>query len=189
MLEKKKKKKKKREEKKMTKKRDINEINENLIENDDIKSKKKHKKNKKKKKDKKTEVITSTIEKDNIKKEESVPSTKEEEISSKSLKPDKAVKACEYLMIWHKAKSSWKFQKVRQVYLLQNKFEPSLIDKKHFKILLKYLIALKGQSRQQCIDDCIKKRDTLSALEPSQLTRELKIIKKRALDILNVLEE
>jgi hypothetical protein len=53
----------------------------------------------------------------------------------------------EYLRKWENDRSSWKFNKNRQVWLLQNMFHPSSVDRSSFKILLKYLEGLKGASR------------------------------------------
>lgn len=41
----------------------------------------------------------------------------------------------------------WKFNKNHQSYLLENVYRKSVIDKKHFKLFLKYIINLKGSSK------------------------------------------
>eukprot|EP00729_Bicosta_minor_P000310 gene310-26320_t len=47
--------------------------------------------------------------------------------------------------------STWKFQKVRQTWLLKNMFNPASVEKGDFKILLKYLKGLQGKSRGETV--------------------------------------
>ncbi|KAK3089045.1 hypothetical protein FSP39_000385 [Pinctada imbricata] len=56
--------------------------------------------------------------------------------------------ALEYLRLWANNKKEWKFQKVRQVWLLNNLFSNEKVQDKDFAILLSYLEGLKGKSRQ-----------------------------------------
>ena len=55
--------------------------------------------------------------------------------------------AVEYLRLWDVDRSSWKFKKNRQVWLLQNMFHPSSVSRDTFKILLRYLEGMKGTAR------------------------------------------
>ena len=55
--------------------------------------------------------------------------------------------AVEYLRLWDVDRSSWKFKKNRQVWLLQNMFHPSSVSRDTFKILLRYLEGMKGAAR------------------------------------------
>eukprot|EP00700_Malawimonas_jakobiformis_P002999 EC725409.1.p1 GENE.EC725409.1~~EC725409.1.p1 ORF type:complete len:118 (+),score=17.80 EC725409.1:59-412(+) len=47
--------------------------------------------------------------------------------------------ALEYLSLWKHDRDSWKFQKVRQVYLLQHLYERDRVPKSFFPTLLEYL--------------------------------------------------
>jgi hypothetical protein len=55
--------------------------------------------------------------------------------------------ALAYLDQWKNDNTSWKFQKVRQTYLLQNIYDANVIPGKSFKILLKYMQQLQGNSK------------------------------------------
>ncbi|XP_052070840.1 uncharacterized protein LOC127709379 [Mytilus californianus] len=91
-----------------------------------------NKKKKKKEKNKKTELCIT----DSIKTE-----TEENKKSPKEL-------AIAYLKLWKKNRDEWKFQKVRQVWLLSNMLDSEMIKDKHFKTLLLYLDGLKGKARE-----------------------------------------
>jgi len=58
------------------------------------------------------------------------------------------LEAMEYLQLWDTDRVQWKFNKNRQVWLLQKMFHPSSVDRHAFKILLKYLEGMKGAARQ-----------------------------------------
>lgn len=87
---------------------------------------------KKKEKNKKTELCIT----DNVKTE-----TEKNKKSPKEL-------AIAYLKLWKKNRDEWKFQKVRQVWLLSNMLDSEMIKEKHFKTLLLYLDGLKGKARE-----------------------------------------
>eukprot|EP00045_Choanoeca_perplexa_P000961 m.17098 g.17098 ORF g.17098 m.17098 type:complete len:203 (+) comp10648_c0_seq1:120-728(+) len=57
------------------------------------------------------------------------------------------VAAIEYLHQWGEDRANWKFQKVRQTYLLQEWHNPYLVVKADFKLLLQYLQGLQGVAR------------------------------------------
>jgi len=63
----------------------------------------------------------------------------------------RVVEAKQYLCEWNKDKSSWKFNKARQTWLLQNMFDTEAVDDESFAILLDYLQPLKGQARSETI--------------------------------------
>jgi hypothetical protein len=58
------------------------------------------------------------------------------------------LEAMEYLQLWDTDRVQWKFNKNRQVWLLQKMFHPSSVDRHAFKILLKYLEGMNGAARQ-----------------------------------------
>ncbi|XP_063447105.1 uncharacterized protein C7orf50 homolog [Mytilus trossulus] len=89
-------------------------------------------KKKKKEKNKKTKPCVTDSEK---------TETEENKKSSKEL-------AIAYLKLWKKNREEWKFQKVRQVWLLSNMLDSDLVKDKHFETLLLYLDGLKGKARE-----------------------------------------
>eukprot|EP00736_Rhodelphis_marinus_P012347 Rmarinus@m.3616 len=60
----------------------------------------------------------------------------------------KGTLALEYLEQWDKDRKNWKFQKVRQTWLLQHMFNPDSIHKTHFPVLLRYINGLQGVARE-----------------------------------------
>lgn len=60
-------------------------------------------------------------------------------------------KALRYLKDWDLSQSSsdgvWKFEKCRQIWLLQNVYNAQRIPDDHFDILLKYICSIKGRMR------------------------------------------
>ena len=66
------------------------------------------------------------------------------------------IQSIDYLQVWHEDRAAWKFNKNRQVWLLQHMFHPSSVDKTSFKILLKYLEGLKGAARQKTLKQAQK---------------------------------
>ncbi|CAG2187752.1 unnamed protein product [Mytilus edulis] len=92
-----------------------------------------NKKKKKKEKNKKTKpCVTADSEK---------TETEDNKKSSKEL-------AIAYLKLWKKNREEWKFQKVRQVWLLSNMLDSEMVKGKHFETLLLYLDGLKGKARE-----------------------------------------
>ncbi|CAO3689489.1 unnamed protein product [Umbelopsis vinacea] len=61
--------------------------------------------------------------------------------------------AIEYLRAWKSDPQSWKFQKVRQTWLLANIYDDIKIKDEDFAILLDYLQELKGKARQTTIEE------------------------------------
>merc|ERR1712038_2245551 len=59
----------------------------------------------------------------------------------------------EYLQTWYVDRSHWKFQKLNQIWLLQHAYSQKKVPKYFFNIFLKYIIALKGKSRETTIDE------------------------------------
>ncbi|KAI8575911.1 hypothetical protein K450DRAFT_259356 [Umbelopsis ramanniana AG] len=56
--------------------------------------------------------------------------------------------AIDYLRTWKSDRSEWKFQKVRQIWLLANMYDEVKISDEDFAILLEYVQDLKGKARQ-----------------------------------------
>jgi len=81
----------------------------------------------------------------------------------------------DYLTEWQDNRDKWKFRKVRQTWLLQNMYDRTVIDKEYFKILLKYLEELKGQSRQSSVDQAQKILEEEEA-DTKKLKRATKIL-------------
>ncbi|KAK6171327.1 hypothetical protein SNE40_019541 [Patella caerulea] len=68
--------------------------------------------------------------------------------------PDQRIKvALKYLKTWYKHRDQWKFQKVRQLCLLQHMYDQTKISDRKFKRLLEYLSGLVGCAREQTIKE------------------------------------
>ncbi|CAI2177107.1 3397_t:CDS:2 [Funneliformis geosporum] len=52
-----------------------------------------------------------------------------------------------YLLIWRYRKEEWKFQKVRQIWLLKNAYHEDLFSDDFFKVFIEYIAELSGKSR------------------------------------------
>ncbi|KAL5018847.1 hypothetical protein ScPMuIL_004569 [Solemya velum] len=59
--------------------------------------------------------------------------------------------ALEYLKQWKSDRKNWKFQKVRQVWVLQHMYDDAQITDDNFEIVLEYLEGLKGQSKDMTV--------------------------------------
>ncbi|KAL7874839.1 hypothetical protein SRHO_G00058090 [Serrasalmus rhombeus] len=59
--------------------------------------------------------------------------------------------ALEYLTCWSEKREEWKFQKTRQVWLLQHMFDSEKVSDAHFAVLLSYLEGLKGVARETTV--------------------------------------
>ena len=62
-------------------------------------------------------------------------------------------KALRYLKLWYadkkgKSEEPWKFEKCRQIWLLQNCYDKTKVSKDDFKLLLKYMATIKGRMRK-----------------------------------------
>mmetsp|Transcript_30283 Transcript_30283/g.73719 ORF Transcript_30283/g.73719 Transcript_30283/m.73719 type:complete len:297 (+) Transcript_30283:185-1075(+) len=70
-----------------------------------------------------------------------------EQQKDKPLQPERSKKmenALRYLESWDSDRKSWKFRKVSQSYLLENCYDRSVLQKKHFRIFIRYIEDLKG---------------------------------------------
>lgn len=62
-------------------------------------------------------------------------------------------KALNYLSNWKYNKSEWKFEKLRQIWLVQNLYNDKKIDAKYWDTLLEYFTNSQGKVRQKLLDD------------------------------------
>ena len=68
-------------------------------------------------------------------------------------------KALRYLKLWYADKKgnnddtgqNWKFEKCRQIWLLQNCYSATKVPKDDFKVLLKYMATIQGRMRAQAL--------------------------------------
>ena len=65
-------------------------------------------------------------------------------------------KALRYLKLWHTNKEEWKFEKCRQIWLLQNCYNSTKIPKDDFKLLLKYMKTIQGKMRHLALGNDFK---------------------------------
>eukprot|EP01134_Creolimax_fragrantissima_P006904 CFRG6904T1 len=77
---------------------------------------------------------------------ESNKDTSENAEEAVTISPNAAALA--FLDTWKNDKDNWKYQKVRNTYILKNMYDPYKIPKESFKIVLEYLDGLKGKARQ-----------------------------------------
>ncbi|XP_062617726.1 cylicin-2-like [Saccostrea cucullata] len=64
--------------------------------------------------------------------------------------------ASEYLHQWANNRESWKFQKVRQVWLLKHMYSENKVINEDFAVLLSYLDGMKGRSREVTVEQAEK---------------------------------
>ncbi|XP_055349554.1 uncharacterized protein C7orf50 homolog [Paramacrobiotus metropolitanus] len=84
--------------------------------------------------------------------------TKEEKLKAKqaidsSAVPAEAHVALQYLRSWKNDRSSWKFQKVRQIWLLRNWKNSELLPDDDFTIFLEYIAPLQGGNRNKTAEE------------------------------------
>ncbi|KNC79127.1 hypothetical protein SARC_08468 [Sphaeroforma arctica JP610] len=78
--------------------------------------------------------------------------------------------ALEFLNKWHTDRENWKFQKVRNTYILKNMYDPYKIPKASFKIVLEYLDGLKGNARTKTQQDAEAELSKLSEKSTEGMT-------------------
>ncbi|XP_072535040.1 protein cholesin [Salminus brasiliensis] len=59
--------------------------------------------------------------------------------------------ALEYLTCWSQDREKWKFQKTRQVWLLQHMYDSEKVSDDHFAVLLSYVEGLQGVARETTV--------------------------------------
>ncbi|KAF9360984.1 hypothetical protein BGX26_006750 [Mortierella sp. AD094] len=61
-----------------------------------------------------------------------------------------------YLVEWKKSRATWKFQKMRQVWLLNSMYDDKQLPSTHWVIFLEYIRDLKGAARNSAVEDAKK---------------------------------
>ncbi|KAI4807873.1 hypothetical protein KUCAC02_027648 [Chaenocephalus aceratus] len=79
-----------------------------------------------------------------------------------------------YLTCWSENRAEWKFQKIRQTWLLQHMFNSEQVADEKFSVLLEYLEGLQGAAK----DTTVKK--ALALVEESGQAPEDKDVQQRA---------
>lgn len=101
---------------------------------------------------------------DSEEEEEAETSEKMEEKKSQKVAPQENMKlALDYLRLWENDRSNWRFQKIRQVWLLQNMYNSKKVPDKEFDILLKYLEKLEGKAKVLTVQKSEELMETLTA--------------------------
>ncbi|XP_063286477.1 uncharacterized protein C7orf50 homolog [Pelobates fuscus] len=98
-----------------------------------------------------------------LKRESAIDDDDEEE---KPSKPSVCELSLQYLKSWSEKRKDWKFQKTRQIWLLQNMYDQEKISDDYFPILLEYLEGLKGSARDTTVkqaEDLMKEYDKSEA--------------------------
>jgi hypothetical protein len=99
--------------------------------------------------------------------------------------------ACqEYLENWKHRKSLWKFQKVRQVWLLQHMYDTEQVSNDTFGIMVEYLEGLKGAGRTTTLAEAEKVLSKSASAEGSTsgLDGEESVVQRRAAAVIEVLQ-
>ncbi|KAG9062816.1 hypothetical protein KI688_005122 [Linnemannia hyalina] len=69
---------------------------------------------------------------------------------------DAAAPGLAYLVEWKKARETWKFQKLRQVWLINHMYDDKQLPDSHWSLFLEYIHDLKGAARNSAIADAKK---------------------------------
>ncbi|KAF9961494.1 hypothetical protein BGZ70_008268 [Mortierella alpina] len=91
------------------------------------------------------------------------------EDSSKLASLDTATPGLAYLVEWKRARATWKFQKLRQVWLINNMYDDMQLPSTHWGIFLDYIHDLKGAARTAAIQEAKK---IVEAPEPEEDEKE-----------------
>ncbi|XP_044748245.1 uncharacterized protein C7orf50 homolog isoform X2 [Coccinella septempunctata] len=145
---------------------------------------------KKKKRNEETPAVTNIEENEVEKSEKSLSKralkrTKHQQLLDQKKKEsdnESQQKALNYLSKWKHARSEWKFEKLRQVWLVQNIYDSGKIDEKYWETLIDYLNNSKGKVREKVINEAIK----IIENEEIELNDQMKF--KRAKDIVQCLQ-
>jgi len=71
-------------------------------------------------------------------------------------------KALEFLKRWKNDRSDWKFEKLRQVWLLTNILNEKELNEENFEILLEYITSVQGRARAQTLKEM---QNTMKSIE------------------------
>nr|XP_020461882.1 uncharacterized protein C7orf50 homolog [Monopterus albus] len=88
--------------------------------------------------------------------------------------PTALQQALDYLTCWAENRSRWKFQKIRQTWLLQHMFDSEKIPDTKFAVLLQYLEGLRGGARDLTV------QKALALVEESGQAPEDRVVQQRA---------
>ena len=61
--------------------------------------------------------------------------------------------AISYLQLWDCERSHWKFEKLKQVFLLKHALDPQVISDSHFELLLRYVASIRGHARKTTLSE------------------------------------
>jgi len=139
-------------------------------------SKRKSIKSKAKKRKQRIDALRSTMPKSEL----------EEYLKKQTAGPEEPIDqaALSYLRLWKSTRAAWKFQKVRQCWLLDNIYKQTKIDDKDFDILLEYMEPMKGKSRQVTVDEATEKLNQHKDLSDKHSV----VVTRRATQILQLME-
>jgi len=112
-------------------------------------------KQKKEKKKKRKNNKETSLEIDAEHKDASIKSEAEKTVhESKGMN-----KALRYLKTWTNDRQNWKFEKCRQIWLIQNSYNDQKVPEKDFPSLLKYMESIRGRMRQLTLENAKKKME------------------------------
>ncbi|XP_073504180.1 protein cholesin isoform X1 [Phyllobates terribilis] len=97
-----------------------------------------------------------------------------EETKAEPAKLTGGERALQFLESWSKKNPDWKFQKIRQTWLLMNMYDLEKVSDKHFRMLLGYLENVKGSARDTTIqkaEEYMKEYDKGETQEEPDLRR------------------
>ena len=100
--------------------------------------------------------------------------------------------ACkEYLETWKRTRTLWKFQKVRQVWLLQHMYNTEQVSNDTFAIMVEYLKGLKGAGRTATLAEAEKVLSESASAEGPHSTEdsEESVVQQRAAAVIKVLQQ
>ncbi|KAF9129269.1 hypothetical protein BG015_004215, partial [Linnemannia schmuckeri] len=83
-------------------------------------------------------------------------SKKSKQTDAQLLESDAANPGLAYLVEWKKARATWKFQKLRQVWLINHMYDDKQLPNSHWNLFLEYIHDLKGAARNSAIADAKK---------------------------------
>eukprot|EP00095_Tigriopus_kingsejongensis_P009915 maker-scaffold1364_size45483-snap-gene-0.12 protein:Tk09915 transcript:maker-scaffold1364_size45483-snap-gene-0.12-mRNA-1 annotation:"hypothetical protein L798_06534" len=108
------------------------------------------------------------------KRKKKTPAQKEEHIHESAA----LGKCLKYLETWANDRGNWKFEKCRQIWLIQNCYDNKKITDAQFDSLLQYIASIKGQMRASTLKTAQDKADLEEkwkrALEDGQSEEEVK---------------
>ncbi|KAK3588528.1 hypothetical protein CHS0354_014239 [Potamilus streckersoni] len=100
---------------------------------------------------------------------------------------DSQTNALDYLRQWQSDEESWKFQKVRQVWLLHNVYNKDKIGEEDFDILLRYLEPLRGRAREKTLSEAEEIMKSVESQEEADMDEEKLLKVHRARQVIQIL--